>query len=46
MQYGIDNAAITSDPNIFPIFKGLLVHFIEKMGFETINNRKAKELKN
>jgi len=42
MQYGIDNAAITSDPNIFPIFKGLLVHFIEKMGFETINNRKSK----
>ncbi len=41
MQYGTDSAAITSDANIFPIFRGLLQHFIVTLGFETINNRKA-----
>ena len=43
MKYGTDSAAITSDAGIFPIFRGLLQHFIETLGFETIANRKAKK---
>ena len=45
LKYGCDSAAITSDPNIFPIFKMLLKQFIENLGFETINNRAAKNRK-
>ena len=43
LQYGCDSAAITSDMAIFPIFQGILTSFINDVGFETINNKKAKE---
>jgi GT2 family glycosyltransferase len=43
MKYGTDSAAITSDGAIFPIFKFILENMIDKLGFETIANRKAKE---
>lgn len=38
VKYGTDNVAITSDPNIFPIFHELLKLFINQLGFKTINN--------
>lgn len=43
LQYGTDSAAITSDSSIFPIFSFILENMIDRMGFETIANRKAKE---
>ena len=38
-KYGCDNVAITSDPNIFPIFHELLKYFIYQLDFKTINNQ-------
>ena len=43
LEYGLDRAAITADTSVFDIFKGILKHLIDNLGFITINNRKAKQ---